>query len=89
MSKISVDPTVHFGKPCVAGTRIKVQDVLELAQAGVSFDTIIYDYYPDLTTNDIHACLQFALSLSITTDTDFAPCVKRTASPRYPYHASS
>ena len=58
MSNITVDPTAHFGKPCVAGTRIKVQDVLELIEAGISFDAIIYDYYPDLTLDDVDACLR-------------------------------
>ena len=40
IERISVDPTIHFGKPCVKGTRIKVQDVLELVNAGVSFDEL-------------------------------------------------
>jgi uncharacterized protein (DUF433 family) len=73
MSKITVDPNIHFGKPCVAGTRIKVQDVLELVKAGVSFDTIIYNYYPDLTTDDIEACLQFAIALVASEDFHLLP----------------
>lgn len=46
---IEVNPAIHFGKPCVAGTRIPVQDVLELAREGVGFEAIIRDYYPGLT----------------------------------------
>lgn len=55
--RISVDPKIHFGKPCVAGTRIPVQDVLELVREGISFSEIISDYYPVLTVEDIQACI--------------------------------
>ena len=58
-NRIEVKPGVHFGRPCVAGTRIPVQDVLELVRDGISFDQIIRDYYPDLTTQDIQACIQY------------------------------
>lgn len=59
--RISVDPKIHFGKPCVAGTRIPVQDVLELVREGISFSEIIADYYSDLSVEDIQACVQFAI----------------------------
>ena len=55
--RISVNPKIHFGKPCVAGTRITVQNVLELINEGLSFDEIKRDYYPDLQTEDIKSCL--------------------------------
>lgn len=58
---ISVDPNIHFGKPCIAGTRITVQDVLELINEGLSFDEIKTDYYPDLSTDNIKACVDFVL----------------------------
>lgn len=35
MDRISVNPQIHFGKPCIAGTRITVQNVLELLDAGL------------------------------------------------------
>jgi uncharacterized protein (DUF433 family) len=35
---ITVDPGIHFGQPCIAGTRIPVHAVLELVRAGVAFD---------------------------------------------------
>lgn len=57
-SRIAIDPKIHFGKPCVLGTRITVQNVLELINEGLSFDIIIRDYYPELTTDDIRACVQ-------------------------------
>ncbi len=59
--RIAVDPQVHFGKPCVAGSRILVQDVLELVREGISFSEIIADYYADLSVEDIRACIQFAI----------------------------
>lgn len=58
--RITVNPQIHFGKPCVAGTRIPVQDVLELVQDGLSFADITRDYHPDLTADDIRACIQYA-----------------------------
>jgi uncharacterized protein (DUF433 family) len=61
--RISVDPLIHFGKPTVAGTRITVQDVLELMNEGLSFEQITTDYYPDLTNDDIKACVDYAISL--------------------------
>ena len=60
--RISVNPNIHFGKPCVAGTRITVQNVLELINEGLSFDEIKRDYYPDLQIADIEACLSVKLS---------------------------
>ncbi len=62
MYRISVNPQIHFGKPCIEGTRITVQSVLELLNEGLSFGTIIQDYYPDLQVEDIRACLQYAIA---------------------------
>ena len=59
--RISVQPAVHFGKPCVAGTRISVRDVLELVREGIAFDEIRQDYYPDLDAEDVQACIQYAV----------------------------
>lgn len=61
--RIAIDPAIHFGKPTIAGTRITVQDVLELINEGLSFEQIRADYYPDLSTEDIKACLDYAISL--------------------------
>ena len=63
MERIVVDPLIHFGKPCVAGTRIPVQDILELVDEGISFQNIIRDYYPELEEEDIHSCLRYAIAL--------------------------
>jgi uncharacterized protein (DUF433 family) len=61
--RISVDPNVHFGKPCVTGTRIPVQAVLELFREGLSEADILRDYYPDLTPDDVRACVQHAINV--------------------------
>jgi len=61
--RISVNPNIHFGKPCVVGTRITVQNVLELINTDLSFEEIKQDYYPDLETEDIKACLDEKLFL--------------------------
>ncbi len=67
-NRIEIKPGVHFGKPCVAGTRIPVQDVLELVRDGIPFDRIIRDYYPDLTAEDIRACIQYAMDIAAVED---------------------
>jgi uncharacterized protein (DUF433 family) len=61
--RIEVNPNVHFGKPCVAGTRIPVIDVLELVGQGIPFQQIIRDYYPDLNEEDIRACMRYAIEV--------------------------
>ncbi len=70
--RTSVNPNIHFGKPCVAGTRITVQNVLELINEGLSFDEIKRDYYPDLETEDIKACLNYAIALVSAEDIQIA-----------------
>ena len=63
MSRIQVSAEIHFGKPCVAGTRIPVQAVLELVRDGLPAETIIRDYYPELKAEDIKACVQYAIDV--------------------------
>ena len=61
--RIVIDPNVHFGKPCIAGTRIHDEDVLELIQENISFTEIVERYYPDLEIEDIKACARYATDL--------------------------
>ncbi|MCC6500900.1 MAG: DUF433 domain-containing protein [Anaerolineales bacterium] len=68
MERIIVDPNIHFGKPVIKGTRITVQNVLELIKEGLTFDQIIHDYYPDLKKDDILACVQYAIALVAAED---------------------
>ena len=57
--RISVNPAVRSGKPCIKGTRITVYDVLEYLAGGMSEDEILGDF-PDLTREDIRMSLAFA-----------------------------
>ena len=70
--RISINPNIHFGKPCIAGTRITVQNVLELINEGLSFEEIRLDYYPDLETEDIKACMNYAIALVAAEDIKIA-----------------
>ena len=70
--RIVVSPNIHFGKPCVAGTRIPVHDVLELVRKGLSFAEIIQDYYSDLDVKDIRACIQYAIDVIAAEDIHIA-----------------
>jgi uncharacterized protein (DUF433 family) len=56
--RISVNPAVRSGKPCIKGTRITVYDVLEYLAGGMTEDAILSDF-PDLTRDDIRAALAF------------------------------
>lgn len=58
-SRITIDPAVRSGKPCIRGTRITVQDVLEYLAGGMSESEIVADF-PSLTTEDVRAALTFA-----------------------------
>ena len=57
--RISVNPAIRSGKPCIKGTRITVYDVLEYLAGGMSEDEILSDF-PALTREDIRAVLAFA-----------------------------
>jgi uncharacterized protein (DUF433 family) len=70
--RIAISPQIHFGKPCVAGTRIPVRSVLELVREGIMFSEIIRDYYPDLQAEDIRACVQFAIDVLAVEDVHLA-----------------
>ncbi len=57
--RITVDPRQCGGRPCVRGMRIRVTDVLELLQSGMTFEQIL-DEHPSLQREDLQACLHFA-----------------------------
>ena len=71
IERIEVNPKIHFGKPCIAGTRITVQSVLELLNEGLCFDEIIQGYYSDITVEDIHACIEYAIALVAAEEVHF------------------
>ena len=57
--RITIDPEKRGGKPCIRGSRMTVYDVLEYLASGMSEEEILRDF-PDLTREDILACLAFA-----------------------------
>jgi uncharacterized protein (DUF433 family) len=63
LDRIWVDPERQGGKACIKGTRIPISHILELVDEGLSFDEILEEYYPDITKEDIKACIQYARHL--------------------------
>jgi uncharacterized protein (DUF433 family) len=57
--RITIEPGKRGGKPCIRGLRITVYEVLEYLASGMSEADILRDF-PDLTQEDIRACLAFA-----------------------------
>lgn len=58
-SRITIEPGKRGGKPCIRGMRITVYDVLDYLASGMTEAEILSDF-PDLTAEDIKACLAFA-----------------------------
>jgi len=58
-SRITTDPSVRFGKPCVRGTRISVADVLGMLGSGLSEQELLADF-PQLSHDDLLACMAYA-----------------------------
>ncbi len=56
---ITIEPGKRGGKPCIRGLRITVYEVLEYLASGMSEAEILRDF-PDLTADDLRACLAFA-----------------------------
>lgn len=65
LSRITIDPAICHGKPCVRGLRYPVEVMLELLSSGMTFDEILADY-EDLEREDLLAVLAFAAELSRT-----------------------
>ncbi len=63
MERITINPNIRFGKPCIQGTRVAVADILNLLATGYTIDQIP-EQYPDITRADVVAALAFAGGLS-------------------------
>jgi uncharacterized protein (DUF433 family) len=57
--RITINPAVRFGKPCVRGTRLSVGDVLGCLASGMKEAELLEDF-PQLTHDDVLACLAYA-----------------------------
>lgn len=63
LARISVDPEICFGKPCIKGTRIWVSLILDLLASGSSAEAILADY-PQIEKDDILACIAYGAEMS-------------------------
>lgn len=63
LNRISINPNVCFGKPCVKGTRIWVSLILDFLASGMSQEEVLKEY-PGLTPLDIQACLAYGAEIS-------------------------
>jgi uncharacterized protein (DUF433 family) len=62
MKRITIDPAICHGKPCIAGTRIMVTNILSQLAGGYTFEQIL-DGYPELDREDIIAALEYAVAV--------------------------
>jgi uncharacterized protein (DUF433 family) len=63
LDRISVDPNVCFGKPCIRGTRIWVSLILDFLASGMTMKEIVEEY-PQLTEEDIRAAIAYGAEMS-------------------------
>ncbi len=63
LQRISIDPAICFGKPCIRGHRIWVSLILDLLASGMSSEAILEEY-PQLCVDDIRACLAYASEMT-------------------------
>jgi uncharacterized protein (DUF433 family) len=63
LNRISIDPNVCFGKPCIRGTRIWVSLILDLLASGETQERILAEY-PQLTHEDILAAIAYGAEMS-------------------------
>ncbi len=60
LQRITINPAQCGGRPCIRGMRIRVTDVLDLLAIGLSPESIVNEELPDLTLEDVRACLAYA-----------------------------
>jgi uncharacterized protein (DUF433 family) len=63
LARISINPNVCFGKPCIRGHRIWVSLILDLLAGGMSVEEILGEY-PQLTDADVRACIAYGAEMS-------------------------
>jgi len=63
LDRISIDPAICHGKPCIRGTRIPIFVILDSLAAGMTYDEI-KEEYPPVTDEDIRACIFYASILA-------------------------
>lgn len=63
LKRISINPKICFGKPCIRGTRIWVSLILDFMANGMSIEEILEEY-PPLAREDIHAAIAYGAEMS-------------------------
>ncbi len=63
LSRITINPNVCFGKPCIRGHRIWVSLILDFLASGMSVEEVV-DEYPDLSREDVLACIAYGAEMS-------------------------
>ena len=63
MERISINPTISFGKPCIKGHRIWVSLILDMLTEGMSVDDLLLEY-PQLVREDILACIAYGAEMA-------------------------
>lgn len=63
LDRVTVDPAICAGKPCIKGTRIYIAILLDALAEGLTPEQVI-DHYPQLSVDDIHAALAYAAALA-------------------------
>lgn len=63
LERISIDPSICFGKPCIRGTRIWVSLILDFLADGTTMEEVLEEY-PQLSLEDIHAALAYGAEMS-------------------------
>ena len=63
LRRISINPNVCFGKPCIRGTRIWVSLILDFLASGMSIAEVLAEY-PQLTEEDIRAAIAYSAEMS-------------------------
>lgn len=58
LDRVTVDPAVCHGQPCIRGTRVPITVILDTLAAGMTVEEII-EHYPTLTADDVLAVMQF------------------------------
>lgn len=63
LARISINPNICFGKPCIRGHRIWVSLILDLLASGMTIPEILAEY-PELEPDDIYACIAYGAEMS-------------------------
>ena len=75
LGRISIDPQVCFGKPCIKGTRIWVSLVLDCLAGGMTMGDVMQEY--ELAEEDVRACIAYGAEMSRERYVEFPPGTMR------------